>query len=259
MIYMTGDCHGNFERFHKKERTKVGFGKKETDIVIVCGDFGLLWAKDQTFVYHLKWMEQLPFTLLWVPGNHENYDMIAEYPLEEWHGGKVRQVIRDKVIMLERGQIFNIEGKTFFAFGGASSHDIGGGILDKKSLTYETDRKKAVQSRKPFRIKHETWWPQELPSSEELKEGKRNLRRVNNQVDYVITHCGSNRMQEALGLYHIQTRQPVEWYKQNCLTDYLEELEETLQYQHWFCGHYHEEVQLDAKHTILYQSVIPIN
>lgn len=39
--------------------------------------------------------------------------MIAEYPLEEWHGGKVRHIVRDKVILLERGQIFNIEGKSF--------------------------------------------------------------------------------------------------------------------------------------------------
>ncbi len=50
--------------------------------------------------------------------------MIAEYPLEEWHGGLVRHIVRDKVILLERGQIFNIEGHTFFTFGGAASHDI---------------------------------------------------------------------------------------------------------------------------------------
>ena len=39
--------------------------------------------------------------------------MIGEYPLEEWHGGKVRHIIRDKVILLERGQVFEIEGKSF--------------------------------------------------------------------------------------------------------------------------------------------------
>ena len=62
--------------------------------------------------------------------------MIGEYPLEEWHGGKVRHIIRDKVILLERGQVFEIEGKSFFAFGGASSHDIQGGILDRQTVDY---------------------------------------------------------------------------------------------------------------------------
>lgn len=50
--------------------------------------------------------------------------MIKEYQLEEWNGGKVRHIVRDKIILLERGQVFNIDDKTFFTFGGASSHDI---------------------------------------------------------------------------------------------------------------------------------------
>ena len=63
--------------------------------------------------------------------------MIAEYPLEEWHGGKVRHIVRDKVILLERGQIFNIEGKSFFTFGGASSHDMQGGLLDRNDPDFD--------------------------------------------------------------------------------------------------------------------------
>ena len=66
----------------------------------------------------VKILRRSPYTILWVQGNHENYDLIGEYPLEEWHGGKVRHIIRDKVILLERGQVFEIEGKSFFAFEG---------------------------------------------------------------------------------------------------------------------------------------------
>ena len=93
----------------------------QDDYIIICGDFGLCWAKDKTFEYHCKNFAEKPYTILWVQGYHENYDMIGEYPVEEWHGGKVRHIIRDKVILLERGQVFEIDGKTFFAFGGASS------------------------------------------------------------------------------------------------------------------------------------------
>lgn len=103
---------------------KSAFLPEKGDYVIVCGDLGLLWAKDREFEYHLKWLSGLPFTLLWVQGNHENYNMIAEYPTEQWNGGMARHIVRDKVILLERGQIFYMEGKSFFTFGGASSHDI---------------------------------------------------------------------------------------------------------------------------------------
>lgn len=67
--------------------------------------------------------------------------MIAEYPLEWWNGGKVRHIARDKIILLERGQVFTIEGNRFFTFGGASSHDIQGGILDRDSPTYDKEKK----------------------------------------------------------------------------------------------------------------------
>ena len=129
MIYITGDTHGEFTRFANKRIRQQGMELNEQDYIIVCGDLGLCWAKDNTFKYHCKNFAQKPYTVLWVQGNHENYDMIAEYPIEEWHGGQVRHIVKDKVILLERGQVFTIEGKTFFTFGGASSHDIQGGVL----------------------------------------------------------------------------------------------------------------------------------
>ena len=147
MIYLTGDCHGDFHRFARRQREKLSVEPGEGDQVIVCGDLGLLWARDRELTYNLKWLSKLPFTLLWVQGNHENYDLIAEYPMEQWNGGKVRHILRDKIILLERGQIFRIEGKRFFTFGGASSHDIQGGILDRNSPTYAKD--KESQSKRP--------------------------------------------------------------------------------------------------------------
>lgn len=140
MIYITGDTHGDFTRFSAKRLRKAGMELTQEDYIIICGDFGLCWAKDKTFEYHCKNFEEKPYTILWVQGNHENYDMIGEYPLEEWHGGKVRHIIRDKVILLERGQVFEIDGKTFFTFGGASSHDIQGGILDRQTVDYVVTR-----------------------------------------------------------------------------------------------------------------------
>ena len=71
----------------------------------------------------LKELDELPFTVLFVSGNHENYDLLEAFPITEWHGGKV-QLIFDSVIHLMRGQVYEIQSKKFFTFGGASSHDI---------------------------------------------------------------------------------------------------------------------------------------
>ena len=262
MIYVTGDCHGNFRRFTKKQLMKLPFEMTERDYVIICGDFGLLWARDKEFEYNLDRLSKLPYTILWVQGNHENYDMIREYQIEEWNGGKVRHIFRDKIILLERGQIFTIEDKTFFTFGGASSHDISGGILDKNSPTYKDDYKKLVTSGQPFRVLNESWWKQELPSKKELKEGEKNLDKVGFQVDYVISHCGSNRLQEALERYYRGINGGMSLigglYNQDILTNYFDELEEKLQYKKWYCGHYHEDFCIDNKHTILYYNIVPI-
>ncbi len=59
MIYLTGDCHGDFHRFARRQREKLSVEPGEGDQVIVCGDLGLLWAKDREFEYHLKWLSGL--------------------------------------------------------------------------------------------------------------------------------------------------------------------------------------------------------
>lgn len=255
MIYLTGDCHGEFKRFTKKRRMKLPFKFTEDDCIIITGDVGLLWAKDKELEYNLKWLSSLPFKLLWVQGNHDNYDLIEEYPLELWNGGKVRHIVRDKIILLERGQVFNIEGKSIFTFGGASSHDVSGGILDRNDIDYEFDRRKAIKRNLPFRIKHESWWEQELPTEEEMQEGRDNLEKVRWSVDYVITHCLSTSSQIKLeDSYGGSSSHRL--YQPDILTNYFDEIESKLSYKHWFCGHYHVDTKLDEQHMALYTDII---
>ena len=76
------------------------------------------------------------FTTLFVDGNHENFERLYRYPVEEWHGGKIHK-IRDSVIHLMRGETYDIDNKKFFVFGGAKSHDIRDGILNKEEHILE--------------------------------------------------------------------------------------------------------------------------
>lgn len=83
MIHITGDCHSNFERFNRRIFPEQDEMTKE-DCVIICGDFGGVWNKDEeskqeTMV--LNWLECKPFTTLFVDGNHENFDRLYSYPV----------------------------------------------------------------------------------------------------------------------------------------------------------------------------------
>ena len=244
MIYITGDTHTdwmsrlNVKAFpEQKEMTK-------DDYVIICGDFGI-WDDTRQERYNLDWLENKPFTTLFVDGNHENFDRLYSLPVSEWYGGKVH-FIRPSVIHLMRGQVFNIEGKTFWTFGGASSHDIQDGILE-----FDDPRVKSWQYdyTKMFRINHVSWWKEELPAEEEIEEGRKNLENIDNKVDFIVTHCGAT---SSMALYSHGE------YKADILTDYFEEIRHRVYFQKWFMGHYHTNYAINDKEIILYEQIVRI-
>lgn len=260
MIYITGDCHGEFERLKNTRRSFIPDQVfKPGDYLIVCGDMGLLWKKDSwDYEYNCKVLNKVIPTVLFVPGNHENYDWIEELPVTEWHGGKVRKVLGDKVIMLERGQVLEIEGKKFFTFGGASSHDFDM-ILDPSEPTYWEDRELAQWTHTFYRVLGESWWPQELPDEEEMQEGRDNLEKVGWEVDYVITHCCSSGTQDYMQENYKFDGYSNSRYKTDVLTDYFDEIEKKLSYKQWFFGHFHRDMCIDELHTVLYEIVMPLD
>lgn len=250
MIYITGDCHGDFKRFNTSIFPEQDEMTKD-DYVIICGDFGGVWNKEmesKTEKWWMDWLNDKPFTTLFVDGNHENFDRLYNYPVEEWHGGKVHK-IRDSVIHLMRGQVFEIDEKKIFTFGGAGSHDIDGGILEPDDPEYKKKKKGLDKSCQPYRINHLSWWAQELPSEGEMQEGRRNLETNGNKVDFIVSHCCASSTQVLLG---------GAMYKPDILTDYLEELRQKVRFKKWFFGHYHDNRNVSAEEILLYEQIIRI-
>lgn len=250
MIYITGDCHADFRKFNteafpeQKEMTK-------DDYVIICGDFGGVWLRDEESKHEkfwMDWLESKSYTTLFVDGNHENFDRLYAYPEEEWNGGKVHK-IRPSVIHLMRGQVFELQGKKIFTFGGARSHDIDGGILDMNDPDFLQKRKQLDADWIPYRINHLTWWKEELPSEEEMEEGRRNLEANNHDVDFVVTHCSTADIEHFLKGKICET---------DYLNDYFEEIKQKTQYKKWFCGHYHENRNVSSKEIVIYEQIIRI-
>ncbi len=224
MIYVTGDTHGliDFDKlfFFALQRPKL----TKQDYVIICGDFGGVWG-DLTAAT-LDCFSKLPFTTLFVDGNHENYDKLQEYPVSEWNGGKV-QFIRPDIIHLMRGQVYTMDGKTIFTMGGAVSHD------------------------KAYRKPGVSWWREELPTAADFAEARKNLTAVNYVVDYIITHSC-----DAYCLHYLSA--PEERKEKKAENDLLCKIEENVTYQHWYFGHYHLDENVNAQKTALYQQVIPL-
>lgn len=251
MIYITGDCHSDFRRFNTKNFPEQKDMTKD-DYVIICGDFGGVWNRDEESpqeAFNMDWLEDKPFTTLFVDGNHENFDRLNSYPVEEWNGGKVHR-IRKSVIHLMRGQVFKLEGKTFFTFGGASSHDIDGGILDINDPDYHKKRKKLDREWIPYRINHISWWERELPNEEEMAEGVHNLEIHGNNVDYIVTHCCASSSQAILSGGK---------YKTDIATNYLEQIKRNVKYKKWFFGHYHDNKMVNAEEILIYEQIIRIS
>lgn len=158
-------------------------------------------------------LEALPVTTLWIDGNHENFDLIEALPVTDWHGGKV-QYIGKKIIHLMRGYVYDICGKSFFAFGGGFS-------IDKIS------RKEGV-----------SWWKNEMPSGVEYERGRRRLGYRDYHVDYMITHTAPAMIAEQLV--------PELYPGEEELQAYLQEVAEKADFTKWYFGHWHMDCELGA-------------
>lgn len=234
-IFITGDTHRDqdWEKLNSKNFPEQG-GLTKDDFVIILGDFGGVWhgdirLPDDDDAYILDQYEKRSFTTLFVDGNHENHPAIAAYPEEEWCGGRVHRV-RDSILHLMRGQIYEIAGKTFFTMGGATSTD------------------------KDYRVEGVTWWPGEVPSKEEMDAAIENLENHDFAVDYILTHeCGYDLLvNEGLPAWHTNREDPVQqfmWSLDNVLP---------LQFKHWYFGHHHIDKQIDNQHTAVFSRRIEI-
>ena len=246
MIYITGDTHSDFSRF-TEENFPIQSEMTKDDYVIICGDFGGVWTSEEESSREknaLDWLDNKSFTTLFVDGNHENYTRLYNYPIEEWKGGKVHK-IRDSVLHLMRGEIFDIDNKKIFAFGGARSHDIQDGILnlDEEEKIYEYRKRGAY-----FRIRDFSWWDLELPTNQEMENGIENLEKINYKVDYIISHCCPTSIQTLIN----------STYKRDILTDYLQQISEKCTFKRWYFGHYHDYKQVNSQFTLLYENIVPL-
>lgn len=214
MIRVTGDTHGYISRFMTKAPDFIhDLTWTESDVLIISGDFGFIFHDDLNEELYLDFLEKKKYTICFVDGNHERFPKIFEYPELIWNGGKVHR-IRSNIYHLMRGQVFEIESKRIFAFGGAFS-------IDRA-------------------FKGDLWWDAEIPTIEELDEGRRNLARYNYEIDYCISHTAPSFIVQELG-YNPNANED-RWLHDYLSEDVYRKCKRSLKC--WFFGHYHEDREL---------------
>ena len=219
MIFITGDTHGDVD--YKKLLALKDKNLSYDDYLIICGDAAICWSPFDLERF-LRLYNDIGCTILFIDGNHENFDMLEDMPLVEYKGALMHQI--DKHIFhILRGEIMTLGGYTFFCLGGARSID--------------------MMYRKP----HLSWWPQETINHHDIDNAIANLEKVNNKVDYVITHCSdTSTVLKSFG------------FRRDVCTDQLMFIDKIVDYKHWYFGHYHFDRKINDKKTCLYQEIVQL-
>ncbi|MDD6660038.1 MAG: metallophosphoesterase [Eubacteriales bacterium] len=224
MIYITGDTHGDISCFKNSKLSKL----TEKDILIVCGDFGFIWnPRDKNERKNLEILKKKKYTICFVDGAHENFDILNSYKPYRWKGGNTHK-IADNIYHLMRGEIFTFEGKSFFVMGGGESDD-----------AY-------------MREENVSWWEDELPSAEDMRNGVSNIKDTEKSINYILTYepptVAKDILKQRTNRNIIITP----------LNTYLQELMENVQYMHWYFGSLHLDLNISKKMTAVFNEIIPI-
>ena len=136
-----------------------------------------------------------------------------------WHGGKVYyEEEYPDLLFAKDGEVFELDGKKAIVMGGAYSVD------------------------KMIRLMYGYgWWPDEQPSEEIKRDVERKLDELRWKVDVVLSHTTPLKYE------------PVEVFMKGIdqskvdksTEEWLDGIEDRLDYQKWYCGHYHTEKKVD--------------
>ena len=228
-IFVTGDTHGDISRLLYRELIK-GHIATNKDVIFILGDFGVIFDNTPSFVEELSLdlMAKRENIFMVVDGNHENHPRLNNLPDTDIFGGKAKIIKGDNIFLCKRGEIYCIEDKKIFTFGGATS-------IDRKN-----------------RIEHVTWWKEEVATYTEMDYGLENLKIHKNSVDYILAHTAPENISQIL------IKKLKSFFNDKDQTrEYLEHVCSTVSFKEFYCGHWHVEEDIDNYH-FLFKSILKI-
>lgn len=246
-IVVCGDPHGELCNFVSDEITREfqDEPKNAEKFTLFVGDAGLVWNENhrpqriKAENDRNKLISLMPWTTLFIDGNHENFERLNQLPTVRMFGNDVG-VVHKHIYHLRRGRVYIINGKKIWCYGGGRSIDAEWRIKD---MYHGGDR---------------CWWPEEETNSKEMNRGVDELTAHNWEVDYVVTH-------EVPEVIKYKLFNPIAGVKRSedknvyvtSHESYFEEIRKRLKFRVWYAGHYHvDEVYNDelgnTYHILMY-------
>lgn len=221
-IILTGDTHANIDRLlfiNDSEMTK-------DDIVIILGDFGVIWGDSEMTDWCLKKLSEKNFTTAFLDGNHENFHEIARLEKKAfWNGGKVGILPHD-IIHLLRGEIYNIEGRIIGVCGGANSIDL-------------WHRREGI-----------SWWREEEITDNDINNFMAAAGKYNNEIDIILSHDAPASMIPIVKLYSGVNDGDISNSQKQ-----LEKINQLVKFKKWYFGHWHIDKVITNEFECLYRGI----
>lgn len=228
-VYLTGDIHSDIRRLLRIDDEQM----TKEDIVIVLGDFGVVWEENSNRTLTLlELLSEKNFTTAFVDGNHENFKEIKKLESIVYWNGEYVGVLPFGIIHLLRGEIYNLGGKRIGVCGGANSVD------------------------KAWRKKNSSWWAEEEISEDDVKNFKVNLNNGDyreNKIDIMLSHDAPANMIPVVKLYSGINDGAISSSQKQ-----LDKIDQMADISKWYFGHWHIDTVINEKFTCLYKSIIKI-
>lgn len=215
MIILTGDTHRDFDRVFD---FCAEYSLTREDVLVILGDAGINYYLDDSDRALKEELSRLNVTLFCVHGNHEERPCeISSYEEIPWRGGLVYAEPEFPNLLFARdGELYNLEGRTVMAIGGA----------------YSVDKYYRLSYRMP-------WFASEQPSEEIKDFVEAQLDRAGWRVDYIFSHTAPLQYEPR----HAFLPNLDESLIDKTTEEWLDSLQKRLYCDGWFCGHYHIDDQ----------------
>ena len=214
MIYLISDIHGEADF---KGLLQYIEKATEDDLLLILGDVCFKFEDTEENRKFTEFFLSIKKNIAIVDGNHENFEVIKSFPEEDWCGGRMNR-ISPSIVRLQRGNVFQIDGKSFFVFGGAKS----GKSWHERGLYHPGDE----------------------PEEAELSLAYENIKKHNFAFDYILTH----KYEET----------PPRGTFCPALAELTEYIEKNVSYKLWYSGHWHKNEKTDEKHYLVYDELSPL-
>lgn len=218
MYYITGDTHGDFRRILSFCDAQSFTPKRDT--LIILGDAGLNYYGDDRDMALKAKVSRLPITLLCIHGNHEmRPEGIASYEESIWRGGNIYvEAAYPNILFAKDGEVFELNGEFAIVIGGAYSVD------------------------KYYRLaRGHRWFEDEQTSDETMEKVERKLCSLDWRIDTVLSHTCPLKYEPTEVFLKGINQSTVDKRTES----WLDTIESKLNYNRWFCGHYHTDKQID--------------